>query len=325
MKKVISLFFVAFLLIGCSSGSSKEEKKETKKEEEKIESLDPKSEQEVKDLVKFKFTEMTLSSTIEPPNASGYYWYYEAKKEGCQLLAIKAEVTNESKKAFDISDVFSGKFEIEGNAYTLGFLTEEDGGSSVSAYASIDPKVTATVYMYAEVPSEDLSNDVNLLLKVNKKSFNYELERDKLEPVKEYKQYGEAISSENNGTLTTHETLITKKLEPSNATGYYTYYEVSDTNANSYIVLKTTLKNEAASTIEIKDIMGGVLIVDGKYEYRAAIFGEESGGTRISNYASLDPLAETTVYIAFEVPDTVLESTAEYKINVFGSTYYINK
>jgi hypothetical protein len=108
---------------------------------------------------------VTVQNTLYPPNATGYYHYYEADA-GKTFLIVKMTVTN--LKTTDLKyNAVAGVDCVYNEKYNYSFSTvfEEDGGEDLNGYPSlysIAPLDSGVLYYLAEVPEEVGAGPVQL-------------------------------------------------------------------------------------------------------------------------------------------------------------------
>jgi len=150
---------------------------------------------------------------------------------------------------------------------------------------------------------------------------------------------GNNTSSENNaisqaeiiqrGTFTTIDDIcqfkvdfskIATRIDPPQASGYYTYYEIKD-KSNTYIDICIAYKNLENSDKEADEIGEIKLYYDNKYEYDGFSCIEEDGRSDFtySSITSISPLTTGYVHFLFEVPKEITTSNKSIIANIkFG-------
>lgn len=117
-----------------------------------------------------------FKNTLYPPNASGYYHYYEAET-GKTYLIVKMTVKN--LKGTDLKyDTIAGVSCVYNEKYNYTFFQtfEEDGGQDLNGYPSqyaIAPLDQGTCYYLAEVPEEVTNGPVEITFYIGGQYYKY--------------------------------------------------------------------------------------------------------------------------------------------------------
>lgn len=98
---------------------------------------------------------------------------------------------------------------------------------------------------------------------------------------------------------------IAEKIVPKNTDGYYSYYEAE--NGKQYIDICFSYMNLATKAVTEQDIVDGLLLYDGRYEYSGFGVVENEGRSNFDIYCSIDPLCMEYVHYLFEVPNVVVD------------------
>lgn len=142
-------------------------------------------------------------------------------------------------------------------------------------------------------------------------------------------EIGQNIQYDDNYNISFLETSFTQKVEPSNPSTYYSYYEPKDSNNNTFVLLKTTIKNLGTETLDGDKLPVGKLIYDNKYKYNSQLVFEEDDGSDLEGYSwymDIEPLKTKNIWYMVEVPKEVESNTdksvsMQYKIN--GKIYTV--
>lgn len=138
---------------------------------------------------------------------------------------------------------------------------------------------------------------------------------------------GQNIQYDDNYNISFIESSFKQKVEPSNPESYYHYFEPKDTSSNTFLVLKTVIKNLGTETLDGEKLPKAKLIYDGKYKYDAQLITEEDDGSDLDSYdwyMDIDPLKTKKIWYLVEVPKEIETNTQaslvmQYQIN--GKTY----
>ncbi len=179
---------------------------------------------------------------------------------------------------------------------------------------------------YSEVVGNKKNNDTNTGVSNNQK--------DTKKPSKEETKgidvsIGQNIQYDDNYNISFIENSFKQKVEPSNPDSYYHYFEPKDTSSNTFLVLKTVIKNLGAETLDGEKLPKAKLIYEGKYKYDAQLITEEDDGSDLDSYSwymDIDPLKTKKIWYLVEVPKEVETNTQatlvmQYQIN--GKTYNV--
>lgn len=179
---------------------------------------------------------------------------------------------------------------------------------------------------YSEVIGNKKNNDTNTGVSNNQ-------EDTKKQSKEETKgidvSIGQNIQYDDNYNISFIESSFKQKVEPSNPDSYYNYFEPKDTSSNTFLVLKTVIKNLGTETLDGEKLPKAKLIYDGKYKYDAQLITEEDDGSDLDSYSwymDIDPLKTKKIWYLVEVPKEVETNTQatlvmQYQIN--GKTYNV--
>lgn len=134
---------------------------------------------------------------------------------------------------------------------------------------------------------------------------------------------GQNIEYPDNYIISFISSSFNQKIVPTSPDSYYTYYEVKDKDSNTYLLLKTTIKNLGAETLDGEKLPSATLIYDDKYKYNFSLITETDDGSDLEGYdwyLDIDPLKTKKIWYMVEVPKEVENSTekslvVEYQFN----------
>lgn len=194
LKKIMYLFMLCALLVGCGSGesevkSSVEVKKDDQTKEEPKVSAKPEVEKVyiengemvvIDDFSEFTITDTKFAKKIEPPNPASVHTYYEAKEEGTTyfdtVITFRSLLAS-GKSADEFASVkvtFNDIYE-----YRTFSTIEEDGGSkfTYTNITSIEPLKNGTIHYLAEVPNEVESGTepLTITVTINGKEYHHKV------------------------------------------------------------------------------------------------------------------------------------------------------
>ncbi len=334
MRKIICLFsvlFICLVLSACSSSnkglSNQNEKEASKPKYPEILNIGDTLSIPAQYEIIFKSVE--FASTVEPPKASGYYNYYEVKDAAKIYYHAVFHVKNLGPKSLDAGEAINVKVLYDGQYEYTGFSTiEENGGADFAFTSEIDPLDTGRLHFLVEVPKEvsDSGKSVELFLLVNNQTILcgnmessnvYTIGNQTDKPIENtsFEKYtklnlDETIVENDYCEMTIKHAEFTQTVMPTNASGFYSYYEVKDNN-KTYAHLIVNYKNLKTTGANADEIATVKLLYDNTYSYTGFSAIEESGGSdfTFSNITEIDPLDIGVIHYIIEVPKIVQESS----------------
>ena len=331
---------------------SEEEKQSDKETEQPIKEVEWPSEFDIGDTLLYpnvfeiKMTSMEFATAVSPPNPDEYYTYYEVKEPEKVFIHTVFDVKNlkgialNADEVLEVMAVYDEKYE-----YT-SFSTIEEGNGSDFTYSNItdiSPLTYGKLHFLTEVPVEvrDSGKPVKIVIKANNKTLTCTgnssegkiLEIGENQPLsqnttwKNYKQLNlnETVTVTDYADITITSGEFTTSVYPSNASSYYSYYEVDDAS-KIYAHMIVDVKNLKTTGMEADQAAGVKLIFDDTYEYRGFSAIEESGGGDFTytNITSIDPLTTESIHYIVEVPVELFESgkSAVFVVNVKGTNFF---
>lgn len=304
LKKLLCfLLLFSFLISGCSSN------KTIKKEKSETVSVD--------DLLSYEIYSLDTVNKLRASQPSSSGLYYEPQDKSKVFLDLTLEMTNNTTKELEISDLLDGtKYIIDKNEYAVSTYVETDSMTSISAYGSILPQETTFVHLVTEVNESTLPEDITINLVINDNQTEIILNRDTLKPKITTINMGEKLIKENIYEVTYVESYLTKKVEPTQPNDFYSYYE-SDMD-KTYAVAKYKIKNLNSTDIDADEVLATRVIVDGKYEYTGFNVIEKEGN--LSIYEPITPMTEVYVYTLIDIPDSIIDKSIEFHLATAGET-----
>lgn len=301
-----------------SSADNTDGKSEDSSESEKLE-VDLKNTNSVEDIIEYTIKTIETTSKLEPSVVSGIYTYYEPEA-GNTLLHIEMDVKNLSNKDIDIRNVMKVTFEIAGKEYSAQPVLEEEDDFAYTT--SMKQLMTARIHFFTNIPADSATDEINLDITINEESYEATFDLEEVKPEKNYVKKGDKLTKEDLSEVTIKSIKFTDKVEPSNPSSYYTYYEVKDTS-NTYLALKVNVKNLKGDGLDADQVMNAKLIYNDKYTYDCFSTIEKDGTFSYTNITSIDPLKKSVMYYLFEVPKEVKDGEVELQINYAGDKYFI--
>lgn len=269
----------------------------------------------VENVAEYKINRVFTTAKIEAL-VDGYI-AYEAEA-GKEYIVIDAEVKNLTSQYIDASEIMTMSLTIDGVTYPAHnyIVTEDD----VDAYGTIAALETAKVYFAVSVPIGTNTEKMTLTATCGEKVSSCEISVSTYEAKKVYISLNKEYTDNSTMSVTFEKSFFTNRLDPSRIDGAYSYYEAE--SGKKYLVTKMKVKNLKGSDLDIDDITGIKCIYDEKYTYSGFVCVEDSDGSDLDSYSSIDPLETRTVYYLIEVPQMVEEGPVELEIYLMGTTYY---
>lgn len=132
---------------------------------------------------------------------------------------------------------------------------------------------------------------------------------------------GQNIEYSDNYSIEFVETKFSETIKPSKTDGYY--YYLSSGEGNTYLILKTYIKNLGTSVLKYRNMPEAKLIYNEKYTYSTAIISESKHGNDLYTNSwemNIDPLVSKEMLYVAEVPKEIETNDKasliiEYKID----------
>lgn len=295
---------------------------------------------------KFEMTILSnkVVSKIEPPAATGYYTYFDAK-EGNKYVDIVANVKNLSDSAVKQNSLFKAKAYLDDKEYECLIVTEKDNGANLNQYTNshdIGSLETIKYHIGAKIPSELITagKTIKFVITANEKEYSYDVniiddENQNQEgntstinlsfQGKEIKQ-DELVTADNFCEFKIVKYNIASKIEPPSPSGVYTYYEAKEDKV--YFDLVADIKNLKSEAVKQNTVIGkATVIYDEQYEYECGCVVEKDNGKNFNVYTNtseIKPLETMRYHIMVEVPKEVKDNQdkkIDVKISINGQDY----
>ena len=106
-----------------------------------------------------------FAKTINPPNTSGFYSYYEAKEDGHQYLEVKYNYKNLSENNIGADDVVTMTIKYNNKYEYTGFSVIEDSDSdfTYTNITNIAPLTTGKLHYLFDIPDEVADSDSSIV------------------------------------------------------------------------------------------------------------------------------------------------------------------
>lgn len=313
MKKIITLFLIAFLSLGLTacgdSGSSSNE-------------LTLNTPNSVENYADFELVKIQTTDTVRASlgNSGGYTSFVD----GNVYVDIILDYTNTSTESLSCDEAITIKAKGASGTEYEDFLyaVETDNLTSIETYANLIPQSTARLHCAIAVPQTE--TEVNVTLNVNGSAYtcNYKLSDtiSNITPI----NVGETIEIEDFAKMTFKGVSYTDDVLPSMAgNGGYTHYQI-DNSSNTYLVAQFDITNYQSSQRDAETFLSTKAKFMEKYNYTGYVVVEDEDGKGFSSWEDIDPLTTRSFYCLIEIPKTVAESDLELTINFGGQEYIYN-
>ncbi len=120
----------------------------------------------INNVCSFSLDSFNLTKTVNPPNPTGYYHYFEAS-DGNVFVDVKMTIKNLASSAVSMNKVVDAVKVIydDNYEYNCQFVTESDNGGDLEQFTSlysINPLVSMKYHMIAELPNCVISDGKSL-------------------------------------------------------------------------------------------------------------------------------------------------------------------
>ena len=238
-------------------------------------------------------------------------------------------MTNLQKKEMKLSSTLKGTFVIDKTDYVASTAMVSEDGKTISQGGSLAAEGTNKVHFYAEVKPSLLKNNIEFKLTTvdeeNPKEANMSFKLTDIAKNYESKNLNDKIVLDGRGEIALQAVNITKKLEPANPVGLYTYYQVQN-DGNSFVVLTTSIKNISESDITASNIAVAKLVDKDSNEYPANSFYEKDDRSNLASASTtvLTPGQSGMIHFVFEVSDAVANGEKSVRITYNGKVFIVN-
>jgi hypothetical protein len=198
------------------------------------------------------------------------------------------------------------------------FAAETNGGSYLSQYSSIAPLATSSVHCAISVPEAETS--LTLTMEMNGQKYTYDYTMGTTISNAKAVQVGGTLEATDFATVVFKGIEYTDDLLPSNTSGYYRHYPISNAS-NSYLVAKFDFTNYSATAKDCDEFMGLKATYMDKYTYSGFVVVEEEDGKGFSSYEGIAPLTTRQAFYLIEVPKTVMTNDVTLTI-IFNNQEY---
>lgn len=217
MKKIIILL-VAFMLSGCSSPKSTETKvtpTQTELEMTEVYTVD--------NQLEFEMIKTSLTDEIAPANKNRTYQYLKPSDNQHIFIDIIVRTHNLSENEYELSDLYSGKIELNNEKHDVQLAIESIHYTQMSTTDTLKPQEERYIHLYCEVAKNNTKQQAQLALQVmNQKDYQYTFSLEEVQEDNQVKSIGDVINC-SNSQITILDCQESERIEPSQKGFFYSY------------------------------------------------------------------------------------------------------
>lgn len=306
MKKILLLLAITLTtLVGCSSK----------------EDVEFGTEYSVNDKLTFEIIETGIINQIAPTKKTSLYTYYKPQSKDNDMLNITFKMTNVSKDVINIAEVCEGEIDFGESKNELNFLGESAELNTVTTDVKIAPSDTHFIHIYCEIPKDSKEKEATLKMTLLDEKYDFTFSLEKANLKSEEKKLGDTIETD---TLSIKLNKInkSKRLEPSDKSSNYTYYDVKNSD-ETFLVLEATIKNKTDEEIPLsKTLFESIHMSDGT-EAAGVIYKESENKRNLPEARTLDAKKTTECFMAVSIKDELIDENGYIKLFIDDSFYTI--
>lgn len=313
MKKVLSLILAVCLLVALAACNNKSDSGKKSSGSE----LRPGKEYSARNYADFTLRKIYSTQKLTAPLGSSYY---DNNNAGEIYVDVLLELTNTGKESIRCNEVVvASVVGGDGDTYTDAFYVVETADhSGLRQYEDIAPEETVRLHCAVSVPEDE--TDLTVKLELNGKRFSCDYTLGQVLSDATALQVGQTIGDEAHALLRFNGIEHTDRLDPSDTSGVYRYYEVDDPD-NTYLVVKFDVANNGAEEFYIEDLVGVKATYMDQYNYTGFLVVEDDGGAGFSSYNGILPLDVGHGFCLIEVPKTVVGNQVTVTVFFDGNEY----
>ena len=237
---------------------------------------------------------------------------------GNLFVKLGFEIKNTQAEDLIFNDSVSADIFIDDIPYECAFIN--DSHTLENAYR-IKPGETGKICCATEVPEEKISNDIKLKMKVNKKTYEAEINIDQ---AKRTINLGETFTNDDKCDVKIDSVEFKDILEPYAPQDYYTYYEARNKDENKLLVVGTTVTNKQDSNLSSSSITTVKAVYNMEHCYSSAILEKADGSDLLEGTsATIAPGESRKVYYVAEVPKDAQVSDIDLSVEINNVKHFI--
>ncbi len=213
--------------------------------------------------------------------------------------------SNEKTFTYEVTDTTKPKVEFKTEAISISQGDKFDPLQYITITDNYDKAIDSSkVVVESNVDSAKIG-EYSVTYNVSDASGNKETASVQVKVEQKAIKLGEEVSTDKIGAFTIKSTRFTKKVEPSNATGFYMYYTEKESD-KLYFDIAGTYKNLGTDSVQLDDVLKVELQYDGSYNYDGFAVSDEDGN--LNAFSFVDPLGSTKFHYLISVPSELKDS-----------------
>lgn len=276
---------------------------------------------QVPDYAELTLVRITTTQEVRATMDNGIY--YENRNDGETYVDAVFDVVNQSGSTIPCDELLEASaVGAAGGEYdSVLYCGEKDDMGSISTGVEIAPLSTGRIHAALSVPESETS--LTLYFDINGTryscAYNAQTELKLTTPLKT----GDVVDSPDYASMEFLGYEFTDAVYPTNTNGYYRYYKV-DSSDNTYLALTFRITNYQSTDKDIDTFLSGRAVFMDKYRYNGFVVSENSDGSSLSNYNSIQPLATAKVICLIEVPKSVTQESFTVSLMFDGQEYTLS-
>lgn len=271
-----------------------------------------------------ELTLVRVATTDKIEGTLGGDIYYENNDKVKTFVDVVFDVTNTSGKVISSEEFMKAIAVSEGGteyADTL-YCVETRDMTAVEKYEDLLPDQTARFHAAITIPTSKTGLTLNFAVQDTVFSHDYEVGTE----VKNVTGLvvGDTIGGAEYATAEFMGYEFTDKVNPSETSGYYRYYQVENPD-NTYLAMKFKITNHQTMEKGIDTFISGKAAFEGNAKYAGVIISESADGQSLSEGGTIEPDGSAIVYCLIEVPKTVSEQDFTASIMFNAQEYAFGK
>lgn len=315
MKKIIILL-VAFMLSGCSSPKSTETKvtpTQTELEMTEVYTID--------NQLEFEMIKTSLTDEIAPANKNRTYQYLKPADNQHIFIDIIVRTHNLSENEYELSDLYSGKIELNNEKHDVQLAIESIHYTQMSTTDTLKPQEERYIHLYCEVAKNNTKQQAQLALQVmNQKDYQYTFSLEEVQEDNQVKSIGDVINC-SNSQITILDCRESERIEPSQKGFFYSYHP-TDREDQIFVVLSLEIQNQSSLDIDPAEYIYCEYQMNDEIIHSQIILESEDHQS-ISESGSILAGQTRTLYLAMPILKTQADTEGTMTLFVEGNVFEI--
>lgn len=271
MKKLLKLFIMATMIVGCQS-------------EQKIE-VKPIQMNQVyqQDGIHFEVSSITIEPQILPANTNSEYHYIDRDSTNEQLLDIILKVDNQTDRDLDntfvdATLVIGDSIETGAKQYAVDKYIESADYTSVSSSNMISKGQSGLLHFACNIKDELKKQKALLTLTIQDQLYNLEFVVEDYLSSRQSFALEKTLEKENLFSMKFTEVLLWGEVLPDNIDGEYEYYYLNDKENNFFIYVTCDFENKSDHDMSYQDIPSFSLLEETRFPFSVVKQTEDAKG-----------------------------------------------